>query len=382
MEQGAKVLRCAIRGDLGDWLLHAGGAMAMTTYQAGRIVLAGWDGRDVAVLPRQLPRPMGMAMDGDSLAVACRHDVIFFANCPALAPHYPRENARQYDALFLPRATYRTGALSLHDLAFGSEGLWLVNTRFSCLCLLSRRFGFVPTWRPPFVSALAPEDRCHLNGLAMADGRPKFVTAHACTDQPGAWRAVKASGGVVLEVDSGQTILSGLCMPHSPRLREGGLWFLNSGTGELCLADAGQGRWQAVCALPGYARGLCFVGGYALVGLSKVRSSHLLEGLPVQRRFAELVCGVAVVELSTGRQAGMLEFTDGCDELYDVQFLPGLIRPSIVNLEHRASRQAVTAPEAAYWLYEEPQAGKGAAAEGKSARAPAAPAPVGRPDGR
>ena len=50
--------------------------------------------------------------------------------------------------------------------------------RMPCLisCGDSCRF-FSPRWRPPFVSALAPEDRCHLNGLAMVDGVLLLVDA-------------------------------------------------------------------------------------------------------------------------------------------------------------------------------------------------------------
>ena len=68
-----------------------------------------------------------------------------------------------------------TGEIQCHEIAWGSTDngepdLWIVNTLFSCLAGLDPRYSFVPRWRPPFVSALAPQDRCHLNGLAMRDG--------------------------------------------------------------------------------------------------------------------------------------------------------------------------------------------------------------------
>ena len=50
------------------------------------------------------------------------------------------------------------------------------NTLFSCLAAASPTHTFRPLWRPPFVSRLAPEDRCHLNGLALRDGEPRYVT--------------------------------------------------------------------------------------------------------------------------------------------------------------------------------------------------------------
>jgi len=334
------------------WMASAGGSVAITTYQAGRVVLLGFNGREVTVLPRELAKPMGMAARGDALAIACRRDVMVFANSPILAPHYPQENCGRYDSLFLPRTNYLTGDLNLHDIAFGDEGLWAVNTRFSCLSLVGRDYSFEPRWKPPFVSQVVPEDRCHLNGLAMLDGRPKYVTAHGTHDEAGAWRETKADGGVLIDVDTGECALTGLCMPHSPRRHDGAWWLLNSGRGQLCRVDPERGTYEVVCVLPGYARGLCFTGHYALVGLSQVRSSHAFEGLPVQEDHKQLVCGVAVVDLETGENLGMFEFTDGCDELYDVAFLPEVLRPSILNMTHPVVQQAVTAPGFAYWLYE------------------------------
>ena len=348
-----KLIRCSASEGFAAWMSNAGGSLCITTYQANRIVLVGWNGKEVTVLPRKLSKPMGVASNGSVMAVACRHEVVFFANAGLLAPHYPKEGSGRYDALFLPRSTYLTGDVNVHDVGFGSDGLWLVNTRFSCLCQLSRGFSFEPRWHPGFVSRLTPEDRCHLNGLGMLDGRPKFVTAHGMTDGPGEWREGRAAGVVLLDVDSGTAAVSGLSMPHSPRYHNGKWWLLNSGTGELCQVDPEAGRWETVCALPGYARGLCFSGRFAIVGLSQVRSSHLFDGMAVQQRFAQLHCGAAVVDLDTGQNLGMFEFTDGCDELYDVQFLPGISRPSILNQENPATGRAVTAPDLAYWLLEE-----------------------------
>jgi len=348
-----KMLQCEVSEGFASWMAHSGGSVAISTYQAGRVVMVGRNGRQTTVLPRQLPRPMGLARNGDVIAIACHHEVTYFANAPVLAPHYPEENCRRYDALYLPRASYLTGGLDVHDIGFAGDCLWVVNTSFSCLSVLSEAFSFIPRWYPPFISQLVPEDRCHLNGLAIVDGAPKFVTAHGMTDDAGGWRANKTNGGVLIEVDSGQCVLTGLSMPHSPRQHDGRLWMLNSGMGELCVVEPEKNRYETVCALPGYVRGLCFVKHYAIVGLSKVRSSHLFEGLPVQERFPELLCGAAVVDLKTGQNLGAFEFTDGCDELYDVLFLPGVSRPSLLNKERLAKRQGVSAPDFAYWLYED-----------------------------
>jgi len=256
----------------------------------------------------------------------------------------------RYDALYLPRATYHTGDLHTHDVALVGDEIWLAATRFSCLAKLSYDFSFLPVWKPRFLSDLVPEDRCHLNGIALRDGRPRYVTALGTTDAPGGWREHKATGGVLLDVESDEIVLGGLAMPHSPRWHDGRLWLLNSGAGELLRVDPESGRAEVVCRLPGYLRGLCFRGPYALVGLSKIRERHIFGGLPVQQCYDQLRCGVAVVDVRDGRELGFFEFTAGCEELYDVEFLPGVHRPMILNLLRPEVRQAVTNPESCYWL--------------------------------
>jgi uncharacterized protein (TIGR03032 family) len=361
------VIRVAISDSFQAWMSACGGALAVTTYQAGKVAMLGWDEsrRQVTLLLRQFNKPLGLAVRGGALALATRHEVTLFADAPLLARDYLENQPGRYDALYLPRASYHTGDVNVHDIAFGTGSgaveadLWVVNSRFSCLASLSREFSFVPRWKPPFVSEIAPEDRCHLNGLAMVDGKPGYVTALGETDAAGAWRADKAAGGVIVHVDSNQLALRGLSMPHSPRWHDGRLWVLNSGAGELWVVDPKRGTHDVVCALPGYLRGLCFVGGtpgetagatHAVVGLCQIREKHIFGGLPVQQRHPKLLCGVAVIDLRTGRQAALFEFTSGCQELYDVQFIPRVRRPMILNLEREAARQAFTAPDFSYWL--------------------------------
>ncbi|HEX8199474.1 MAG TPA: TIGR03032 family protein [Isosphaeraceae bacterium] len=346
----AEVIRCDVSGAFPQWIGQAGGSVAITTYQAGKVALIGWDGQQVTALFRDFEKPMGLAVAGSRLLLATRHQVLLFADAPALAREFLQGQPGRYDALYLPRVAYLTGDLNVHEVAFGAEGLWLVNTRFSCLAAPSAEYCFVPRWRPPFVSAVAPEDRCHLNGLAMAEGRPRFVTALAPSDEVGGWRPVKADGGVVIDVPADEVVLRGLCMPHSPRLHDGALWVLNSGAGELWRVELGSFRREVVCALPGYLRGLCFVGPFALIGLSQIRERHIFGGLPVQARHPRLRCRVAVIDTRTGAEVGGLDFTAGCTELFDVQFLPGVRRPMIVGPEKEAARQAFPAPGSSYWL--------------------------------
>jgi uncharacterized protein (TIGR03032 family) len=333
-----------------DWIAYSYGAIAASTYQAGKIAMLGWDGRQVTLMMRAFDKPLGLSISDQRLVMATRHDLWVFANSPPLAHDYQENQPGRYDALYLPRVTYHVGDLNVHDVTMIGNDIWMAATRFSCLAKLSYDFSFIPIWKPWFVTDLVPEDRCHLNGIAMRDGQPRYMSALGTTDAPGAWREKKADGGVLIDIQRNEFVLEGLSMPHSPRWHNGRLWFLNSGAGELRVTDPGSGTSEVVCGLPGYLRGLCFHGSYALIGLSKIREKHIFGGLPVQQHYEKLFCGIAVVDLRDGRLAGMFEFTAGCEELYDVQFIPGVRRPMLLNLEKPVVRQTVSNPDSSFWF--------------------------------
>lgn len=343
-------IECRTSEPFSQWLSQINGTLAITTYQAGKLAFLGWNGTRPSLLMRQFDKPMGLAAAHGKLALATRHAITLFATAPLLAPDLlPNERGR-YDSLFLPRATYHTGDVNVHDVAFASDGLWFVNSRFSCLSALSKDFSFVPRWQPPFISELVPEDRCHLNGLAVVDGKPKYVTALGETDVVGGWRENKASGGVMIDVSTGQIVLRGLSMPHSPRWHQGRLWLLNSGAGEVLCFDPATGSAGVVCTLPAYLRGLCLIGRFAVVGMCQIREKHIFGGLPVQKQCEHLLSGLAVIDLPTGNVVGMFQFTSGVTEVYEVQFLPGLMRVNILNQDDEAALQGFTAPDFSYWL--------------------------------
>ena len=343
-------IECQSSDSFSHWLSQLPGSLAVTTYQAGKLALLGWRDKQPSLLMRQFDKPMGLAVGPGKLALATRHEITLFADAPLLARDFMPEQPARYDALYLPRATYHTGDVNVHDVAFGEEGLWFVNSRFSCLSGLSKDFSFVPRWQPPFISELVPEDRCHLNGLALVNGKPKYVTALGETDTVGGWRDNKPSGGVLIDVETNTVVLRGLSMPHSPRWHQGRLCLLNSGAGELLCFDPSTGTAGVICTLPAYLRGLSLIGRYAVIGMCQIREKHIFGDLPVQKRCDKLLCGLAAVDLPTGQLVGMFEFTSGCTELYDVQFLPGTRCPNILNSADKSSKQAFTAPDFSYWL--------------------------------
>ena len=340
-------LTCDADAGFVEWMSACGGSLAVSTYQAGKLFLVGWNGRQVSFLARNFDRPMGLDVQGPRMALVTTHAIQVFANAPNLAPLYLERG--RYDALYLPRALYVMPDLAVHDLAYAGDTLWVVNTQCSCIATLSLDQTFVSHWQPPFIDSLAAEDRCHLNGMAMVEGRPAYVTMLSQTNTRGGWREHKKDGGIVMDMAGGEVLLRGLAMPHSPRWHDGRLWVLNSGHGQLLRLD-GRGGADVVCELPGYLRGLCFVNGYALIGLCKIRESNVFGGMPVQQRHAELLCGVAVVSLRSGKRVGTLSFTSGCTEIYDIRFLAGIHRPNIVNMGMEEARKGVDVPGLACWL--------------------------------
>jgi uncharacterized protein (TIGR03032 family) len=238
----------------------------------------------------------------------------------------------KHDACFLPRLAHATGDVQVHEMAWVGEELWFVNTRFSCLAIRSPTCSFQPVWRPPWVSALAPEDRCHLNGLGLRDGRPRYVTALGETDTAGGWRANKKDGGLLFDLDSNEVVLRGLSMPHSPRWHDGRLWLLESGTGSIGFVDEVAQCYRPIAELPGFTRGLDFCGRFAFVGLSQVRETAVFSGLPITERLPERTCGVWVLDIVTGETVGFVRFEEGgMQEIFAVQVLNGLRFPELIN---------------------------------------------------
>jgi uncharacterized protein (TIGR03032 family) len=329
-------LGSAYTGSLPPLLHQLGASLLVTTYQAGKVVVIRSEGGTVNTHFRDLPGPMGLALNGDRLAVGTPGRVWEFRNLPALAqklappPPVPGVPPPRHDGCFVPRSVHYTGDIQVHELAWAGDELWIVNTRFSCLATLDREYSFVPRWRPAFVSALAPEDRCHLNGLGLRAGHPAYATALGQTDSAAGWRANKRDGGCLLDVASGAIITAGLSMPHSPRWYADRLWVLESGRGRLARVDLASGRTEVVAELPGFTRGLDFCGPYAFVGLSQVRETAVFAGLPLTERSEERKCGVWVVDLRSGATAAFLQFEGAVQEIFGVQVVPQVRFPELL----------------------------------------------------
>ena len=312
-------------------LEDAGCSLLVSTYQAGRLVAVGVADGELVFSFRGFDRAMGIAVGADRIAVAGKGQVWSLRDhselAAAIAP------AGRYDRCWLPGPRASPAEIQCHEIAWGTTDsgepdcgsstpcspAWPASTPVTASC---RAGGRRSSLRWP------PQDRCHLNGLAMRDGSPAFVTVLAPTDEPGGWRKVRNDSGAVLDVASGEAVTTGLAMPHSPRWHDGNLLVLNSGMGRLERVDLATGQREAIAAVPGYARGLAFHRGLAFVGLSKIRETATFGGAPIAAYHDQLKCGVGVIELGTGNTVATLQFDNAVEEIFDVQVVPGARCPT------------------------------------------------------
>ncbi len=317
------------------WLSQEHISIAFTTYQTNRLFMLGVKQNGaLSAIERLLDRPMGLFAQRDRLYVGCRYQIWQFDN--ALPPDATHNG---YDALYVPRRSYTTGDVDVHDVRLDNndDRLVFVNTLYSCLATISERYSFKPIWQPTFISKLVPEDRCHLNGLAIVDGQPRYVTAVSHSDLQNGWRKQRENGGILIDVQTNEILLDNLSMPHSPRLYQDKLWLLNAGSGDLGYVDLRAGLFEPVVFCPGFARGLAFHKNYAIVGLSKPRRVKAFEGLSLEDRLtdneSDAICGLAVIDLTSGSVAHWLKVEGLISELYDIEVLPDVRRPMVLGFK-------------------------------------------------
>jgi uncharacterized protein (TIGR03032 family) len=328
------------------WFDTFNATIAITTYQVGKVIFFGIkpDG-SLWVFNRNLGRCLGMAADETGFWIASAHNLHRFENLAADDASALKDG----DALFAPRLSHFTGDLDGHDVAIDDDAKPVfVNTLFNCLARPGTRGSFEPIWSPPFISRLAAEDRCHLNGLAMIDGQPGYVTAVSTSDTFEGWRDHRLDGGVVIDVRSNETVCTGLSMPHSPRWHEGRLWLHNSGTGEFGFVDMASGRFEALAFCPGYLRGLSFMGDFAVAGLSMPRGNKTFSGLALDAQLNERKmqprAGLYFINTKTGDIAHSITLGGLVTELYDVTVLNGMKQPSMIGLTDPQNARLISLP--------------------------------------
>ena len=340
---------CTYSSHVPELLQKLNCSLAISTYQAGKLVfISALNESKIVQLPRTFDKPMGIAQDhqNDKLALACKDEVIVFSNAKELAKYYPR-SPEKYDALYMPRVSYHTGNLDIHDLNFGQNNeLYGVNTLFSSIVKIDDNYSFTPIWKPKFIDRVVSEDRCHLNGMAMLNGKPKYVTAFGKGNTFQSWRDTVTTGGIVIDVETDEIIIDGLAMPHTPRIFNGELYTLLSATGELIKINKEKSTYEVIVQLDGFVRGMDLYNDYLFIGLSKLReNSSTFAKLNLKANEA----GIMIVHLPTASIAGKISYQTSLDEIYDVHVLPGKVRPDILNTIRPDYKEGVTTPDATYW---------------------------------
>lgn len=330
-QQPAETTINVSRGFAG-WLASNAVSLAFTSYQTGQLFLVGMlPNGQVSFNKQNFQRAMGLHYTPGRLYLGSLFQLWRLENMLK-----PGERGNQaFDSVLVPRNAQTLGDIDVHEVAVDRAGrVVFVNTKYSCLATPSLTHSFKPVWKPPFISRLAPEDRCHLNGLAMEDGAPAYVTAVSRSDIVNGWRERRQSGGVLMDVRDDRIVTDQLSMPHSPRVWEDALWVLDSGRGFLVRVDPVTGAREDIAFCPGFLRGLSFHNGHAIVTVSLPRHGAfndlaLQQGL--EQRDADPWCGVLIINVRTGAIVEWLRLGGDVSELFDVAAMAGVQCPMSIG---------------------------------------------------
>ena len=332
---------------LPSWLAEHKVSLAFTTYHTNRTFFVGLSPKgDIQMNAQSFPRCMGMwaSPDAQTLYLSHMYQILRFESTqdPALLK-------RGVDRAYVPRHGFTTGDCDIHDIAANKHGLPVfVNTLYSCLASSSPRYSFEPIWKPKFISKLAPEDRCHLNGLAMVDGQPRYVTCVSKSDVHDGWREHRHDGGMVIDITTDDVVAGGLAMPHSPRFYNGKLYVHNSGHGQFGYVDLKTGKFEPIAFCPGYLRGMAFIDDFVVVGLSLSRNNINFSGLPLddalKKHNAEARCALHIINLNTGSVAHSMRLGGSVQEFYDVITLANTRLPVALNFNKSDLPRLLNAP--------------------------------------
>jgi uncharacterized protein (TIGR03032 family) len=349
MNNPAPPFACTYTPNVAELLTQLNCSLAITTYQAGKLIFLSPDGTDaMRQLPRDFDKAMGLTIRDNRMALAAKEEVVVLANVPQLAVSYPVK-PDYYDAFFVPRVCYYTGSVDIHDMDWDSEGgLWAINTLFSCLVTIDDTCSFQPQWMPPFIKTLESGDLCHLNGMAMVDDKPRFVSLFGQTNTTKGWRNGVETNGIIMDIESNEVVAHSLPMPHSPRWFDGQLYCLLSATGQLIRIDIDSGKYDVIAGLKGFVRGMAKRGDYLFIGLSKLRkNASTFRDLAITKD--AIYCGVEIIHLPTGANVGNIRYQQSVEEIYDVQILPDALRPGILNHTSPTHRLALHTRDAVFW---------------------------------
>jgi uncharacterized protein (TIGR03032 family) len=338
------------------------------------------DGNGINTHFKTFPRPMGLYADMNRLTLGTFAQVLEFKRCDNVLQKIKNGNLdttthmskkileqdpklmkeliekrkkelndiKKADALYLPRASITTGMINIHDIAWGHDGLWVVNSTFSCLSTLSPDYSFIARWKPSFITELLPEDRCHLNGLAMRENKPKYLTTFNMLNKRDSWD-MNTHDGTLIDIDTNEFLLKGIITPHSPRYYEGNIYLCESGTGTIWKLNPDTGIKDKVIKLQGYPRGMTFYGPLMFVGLSKVRSCHIKNPIPICMEYDTTYSGIWIINLEDNTEIGHIKFDGDVDQIYDIAVIPESTQPELLNTDNFLIRHIFDFEESIQW---------------------------------
>ncbi len=345
-------------------------SLVVTSYQSARLILIRSDGKTLDTRFKTFARPMGIYADEEHITLGTFNQVLEFKRSDKLLKEIKNEKldktenftkkvlekdkeeleklqkARQEeidsvknsDSLYLHRASLTTGMINIHDIAWGDEGLWVVNSTFSCLSTLSPDNSFVAKWKPKFISELVPEDRCHLNGMAMKDGKPKYVTTFNMEDSRDSWSKERIDYGTLIDIDTNEILIEGMIMPHSPKVYKDEVYVCESGLGVVWKINPRTKEKTEIIKLQGFTRGLYFYGDLMLVGTSQVRASEIKKPTPISTMYDETYAGIWIVNPQKKEILAYIKFDGDIDQIYDIAVIPDSTMPELLNLNSSLTR--------------------------------------------
>ena len=343
-EQVNKPLKMNIPDSFGEWLSNqANCSIGFCTDRQSRFVLLGTNqDKKVTVVERNMDGSSSLLVNEPNIFLATTYQIWNFQNA---MNEVEANDTNEFDSLYIPRKSYVTGNISTTDIHQLENGaLVFVNPLFSCLAGVSDTHSFVPLWKPTFVSKLVAENRCFLSGLASNQGKLSYVTAFSTSDENQGWKE-NLNQGVVIDLASNENISTELSLPQSPRFYQNKLWLLNSGTGEFGYINLSNGAFEVVTFLPGYLKGLSFIGDYAVIGSSLIQKDDIFSNLEIFNKFSDnsqQVNGLFVVNLKTGVVETQLSINETPCFVTDVATLQHSKAPMALGFFGNDIKRAIT----------------------------------------
>jgi len=322
------------------WLLENKCSIVISCYRKHKLFCLGVQGNgEVSTYFLNTLRPMGLVAHNNMLISSSLGNITTYVADSD-------ENHKEwgyFDSIYRPTHVYLSADSDVHDLRIdpATSSIYYVSALFNCICTPSTTKSFNVYWTPPWITkdkhGNPPcEDRCHLNGMALFEGKPRFVTACCISDYHQAWREHQGEG-VVYDILEETIVAHGLWAPHSPNWYRNQLWIAEAGTGQFGYVDLDTRKFVPKKFVPGFIRGITFFKNFALVNTSMDRHDVAFKDIPLgdilQKENRSVRAGVHVIDMDT---PGLdikhwFEFLDPKTELYDIACIENTRRIRILE---------------------------------------------------